>query len=110
MSNKGIFVIDQWDFKSESFLEALPADDYEMLTRQMHEQVYKKGEIIFREGAYPGGIFYIKNVIVKKYKVAKDGREQIIDVANTGELIGYHAILSQDRFPDSAAAIEESTI
>jgi CRP-like cAMP-binding protein len=31
-------------------------------------------------------------------------------VANTGELIGYHAILAQDRYPDFAAALEESKI
>jgi len=57
------------------------------------EQVYYKGEILFREGSYPSGIFYIKNGKVKKYRVAKDGGEQIIYVANTGELIGYHAVI-----------------
>jgi len=72
--------------------------------------LYKKGEIIFREGAYPPGIFYIKAGKVKKYKVDKEGREQIIYVANTGELIGYHAILSEERYPDSAAALEDSSV
>jgi CRP-like cAMP-binding protein len=38
------------------------------------------------------------------------GREQIIYVANSGELIGYHAILSDDRYPDSAAVLEKSVI
>ncbi len=31
-------------------------------------------------------------------------------VADAGELLGYHAILSEDRYPDSAAAIEASRI
>ncbi len=31
-------------------------------------------------------------------------------MANTGELLGYHAILAQGRYPDFAAALEESTI
>lgn len=110
MSIKGIFPIDQWDFKSESILTDLPPEDFEMLTANKTEQWYKKGEIIFREGAYPAGIFYIIDGKVKKYKLDKDGREHIIYVANTGELLGYHAILSEDRYPDSAAAIEESRI
>lgn len=110
MSIKGIFPIDKWDFKSESIFTDLPLEDFEMLTVNKSEQVYKKGEIIFREGAYPSGIFYITDGKVKKYKVDKDGREQIIYVANTGELIGYHAILSEDRYTDSAAALEESKI
>jgi CRP-like cAMP-binding protein len=105
MSIKGLFPIDKWDFKSESVLADLPKDDYELLTANKTEQVYKKGE-----GAYPTGIFYVIDGKVKKYKLDKDAREQIIYVANTGELFGYHAILSEDRYPDSAAALEESRI
>jgi len=110
MSIKGIFPIDKWDFKSESIFTDLPLDDLELLTANKSEQVYTKGEIIFREGAFPSGIFYITDGKVKKYKVDKDGREQIIYVANSGELLGYHAVLSEDRYPDSAAALEESKI
>ena len=47
---------------------------------------------------------------MKKYKVDKDGREQIIYVANSGELVGYHAILAEDRYPDSASTLEHSAI
>jgi len=110
MSIKGIFPIDKWDFNSESVFTDLPLEDLELLMANKTEQFYKKGEIIFREGGYPPGIFYITDGKVKKYKLDKDGREQIIYVANTGELLGYHAILSEDRYPDSAAALEESKI
>lgn len=107
---RGIFPIDKWDFKSESILKDLPAEDFELLNAHKTEQVYSKGEIIFREAAYPAGIFYIIEGKVKKYKVDKEGKEHIIYVANQGELIGYHAILSEDRYPDSASALEKSTI
>jgi CRP-like cAMP-binding protein len=110
MSIKGIFPIDKWNFKSESVLADLPSKDLELLMANRTEQVYKKGEIIFREEAYPSGIFYITDGKVKKYKVDKDGREQIIYVANSGEILGYHAVLAESRFPDSAAALEESKI
>jgi CRP-like cAMP-binding protein len=110
MSIKGVFPIDKWDFKSQSVLAELPVDDLEILMAKKSEQVYKKGEIIFREGAYPSGIFYIIDGKVKKYKLDKDAKEQIIYVANRGELLGYHAILSEDRYPDCAAALEESRI
>jgi CRP-like cAMP-binding protein len=99
-----------WDFNSQSILAELPEEDLARLTAHQSEQIYDKGEIIFREGSYPSGIFYIKNGKAKKYKVVKDGGEQIIYVANTGELIGYHAVLSDNRYPDSAAALEKSTI
>jgi len=110
MSISGLFPIDKWDFKSQSVLADLPEEDLALLTAHQSEQVYSKGEVIFREGAYPSGIFYIKKGMAKKYKVAKEGGEQIIYVANTGELLGYHAILEGDRYPDSAASLEESRI
>lgn len=110
MSIKGIFPIDKWDFKSESILADLPVNDLALLLAHKSEDTYKKGEVIFREGAYPAGIFYVTEGKVKKYKVDREGKEQIIYVANTGELIGYHAILAEDRYPDCAAVLEESRI
>jgi len=110
MSIRGIFPIDKWNFKSESILKDLPPEDFALLTANKTEQIYLKGEIIFREAAYPSGIFYIIDGKVKKYKVDKEGSEQIIYVANQGEMLGYHAILSEDRYPDSASALEKSKI
>ncbi|NII27835.1 Crp/Fnr family transcriptional regulator [Pseudoflavitalea sp. X16] len=110
MSISGIFPIDKWDFKSQSVLADLPEEDLTLLSAHQSEHMYSKGEIIFREGAYPSGIFYIKKGKAKKYKVAKEGSEHIIYVANTGELLGFHAILEGDRYPDSAASLEDSSI
>jgi len=110
MSIRDIFPIDKWDFKSQSVLANLPREDLQLLTAHQSTHTYSKGEIIFREGAYPSGIFFIITGMAKKYKVDKEGKEQIIYVANAGELMGYHAILEEDRYPDSAAALEETNI
>jgi CRP-like cAMP-binding protein len=110
MSIKGIFPIEHWDFNTESVLENLSLADTDLLMAHQTEQAYRKGEIIFREGTLPSGIFYIKEGKVKKYKVDKENREHIIYVANSGELFGYHAVLAEDRFPDSAATLEQSKI
>ena len=110
MSLQGIFPIDKWDMKSGSVLTDLPKEELDQLSAHMSEEVYAKGQIIFREGGYPSGIFFIRDGKVKKYKVDKESREQIIYVANTGEMIGYHALLAEERYPDSAATLEESRI
>jgi CRP-like cAMP-binding protein len=110
MSLAGLFPIDKWDFKSQSILNNLPEDEYRHLCANILEQRYNKGEVIFREGAAASGIFFIKKGKVKKYQVDQAGREQIIYVANSGELIGYHAILAEERYPDSAATLEECVI
>ena len=91
-------------------MENLPKQELETITAHMTEEVYGKGDILFREGGLPNGIFYIREGKVKKYKADKEGREQIIYVANTGELVGYHALLAEERYPDTAATLEKSII
>lgn len=110
MSLKGIFPIEKWDFKSNSVIHNLPPDELDALTANMCTQVFNKGEIIFREGSFATGIFLIKEGKAKKYRTDKDGREQIIYVANTGEILGYHALLAEERYFDSAAVLEDSEI
>ena len=110
MSITGLFPIDKWNFKSQSILYNLPVEEHALLLSHQIEQTYNKGEIVFKEGSLPTGIFYIMQGKVKKYKAALGGGQQIIYVANAGELIGYHAALSEERFPDSAATLEESLI
>jgi CRP-like cAMP-binding protein len=78
MSLKGVFPIDKWDFKSDSVIANLPPDEFAALTGNMTTQLYNKGEIIFREGAFATGIFLIHAGKAKKYKVDKEGKEQII--------------------------------
>ncbi len=110
MSLKGIFPIDSWDFKSNSVIANLPPDELAALTANMTTQVYTKGQIIFREGAFATGIFLIQTGKAKKYKADKNGKEQIIYVANAGEIMGYHALLAEERYFDSAAVLEDSEI
>jgi CRP-like cAMP-binding protein len=110
MSLSGLFPIDKWEFTTQSVLHALSEEDYSFLISRQGDQRYQKGELIFREGVVPSGIYFIHQGKVKKYKVDQAGREQIIYVANKGELIGYHAILAEERCPDSAATLEDSII
>jgi len=110
MSLSGIFPIDRWNFTTQSVLSALSEEDFNILISHQSENRYQKGDVIFREGAVPSGIFLIKSGKVKKYKVDQIGKAQIIYVADQGELIGYHAVLSEERYPDSAAALEDSMI
>lgn len=110
MSISGLFPIDKWNFKSRSILYNLPEEDQALLLAHQTEQTYRRGEIVFREGGLPTGIFYIKEGKVKKYKADYGGGQPIIYVATAGELMGYHAVLSGERFPDSAATLEKSVI
>src|SRR6218665_696615 len=110
MSIRGLFPIDRWDFQRSAVLRDLPPEDLQALDAAKITHRYKKGEILFRQGGFPAGIFHITEGKVKKYTIDNHDREQIIYIANAGEMIGYHAILAEDYYPDSAAALEDSCI
>jgi CRP-like cAMP-binding protein len=104
------FPFDKYNFNSDSILDELPEEDISLLNKNMVIHSYKKGEILFREGSYPTGIYYVKKGKVKKYKTDKEGREQIFYLCKSGELLGYHALLSEEHYTDSASTLEESII
>ncbi|MFA6275241.1 MAG: Crp/Fnr family transcriptional regulator [Pedobacter sp.] len=110
MSIAGIFPIDKWNFSTSAILNVLTEKEYDFLISRQIGQKYVKGEVVFREGVVPSGIYLIVKGKVKKYKVDHSGREQIIYVASQGEFIGYHAVLAEERYPDSAATIEDSVL
>lgn len=104
------FPFDKFNFNSSSILEGLPESDLALLNKNMVTHTYRKGESLFREGSYPTGIYYIKKGKVKKYKTDNDGSEQIFYIYKKGEVLGYHALISEEKYVDTASTLEESTI
>src|SRR5438270_13256915 len=107
---RDLFPIDDWDFQSSSILNELPGNELQQVMAHAREQECPRGRFLFREGDVPQGIFFIRCGKVKKCKVDRQGREQIIYVAASGELVGYHALLAQEAYPDSAVTLEDSVV
>src|SRR6478609_9712591 len=104
------FLSENFRLKTDQLFQGLTAEELDSLISSGATHVYKKREIIFREGGIPTGIFYIRSGRVKKYKNTVNGGEQIFYLCCEGELLGYHALLGEEHYPDSAATIEEAQI
>lgn len=104
------FLSENVRLSTEQLFEGLTVQEYEWLMDSGVTHVYRKGEIIFREGGIPTGIYYVQSGKVKKYKSTVKGGEQVLYLCGEGELLGYHAVLSEEFYPDSAATTEESQI
>jgi CRP-like cAMP-binding protein len=103
-------LIEKFDFMSDSVFMGLPKEDLAFLESKMVHRKYKKEQRIFVEGSMPTGIYYLKSGKIKKYKADRDGEEQIIYICNSGELLGYPALLSEEPYSDSAAALEDCIV
>jgi CRP-like cAMP-binding protein len=71
---------------------------------------YKKGQVIFKEGHYTNGIYCVNKGKIKLYKDGPDGKEQIIRFAKEGDIMGYRALLADEKLSASAKTLEETTI
>lgn len=72
--------------------------------------IYKKGQVIFYEGNFPQGLYCIYSGKVKIHKLGDDGKDQIVRLAKTGNVIGYRALLSNDNYYATATAIENTLV
>jgi CRP/FNR family transcriptional regulator len=71
---------------------------------------YKKRQTLFVEGSSPSGFFCINQGKVKVYKTGDDGKEQIIQIAKSGDLLGFRSMFAQDAYKVSVQTLEESNI
>ncbi len=71
---------------------------------------YKKGQVIFHEGAYPFGVYCINEGKIKLSHLGDDGKEHITRLLKGGDIMGYRALLSGDRYGSSAIALEDTQV
>lgn len=71
---------------------------------------FKKGQVIFSEGGHPLGLFCINDGKVKIEHSGVDGKEQIVRMAKGGDVLGYRALLSNERYNASAVALDDTDV
>lgn len=96
--------------RCKSIFEEISLDDTKVLDTYKTCNTYKKGQVIFEEDTYPHGLYCISSGKIKLSQTGADGREQIVHLAKNGDVMGYRAILSGDKYSCSATAIENSSL
>lgn len=71
---------------------------------------YKKKSIIFNQGGQPHGIYTVNSGKVKIYQITENGKEQIVRLAKEGDVLGYRALLTGEKYSCTAETIEDSKI
>lgn len=112
MENKEI-IEDSCSFckaKGKSCFKALKQEDVSILDSEKVTNVYKKKHILFHEGARPLGVYCVRKGKIKVYKRGVDGKEQIVQIAKEGDLLGYRSIISEEPYPVTAETLEDTYI
>jgi len=88
----------------------LHGSELDELNNSKHCVNYKKGQLVFSAGAYPHGLFCVRTGKIKIFQTGDEGKEQIVRMVKSGDVLGYRSLLSGDTYSASAEAIDDSTI
>ena len=80
-----------------------------IVEKMLHKQVYKKGEVLFREGDACSHLFALSSGQVKLSYNTPDGREQIIGLGIPGYLLGFDT-LSDETYTYTASALSKAHV
>ena len=96
--------------RKQSLFSSLPESQLCVISEVKNLISHRKGQIVYYEGTKPLGIFCINAGVIKVYKTASNGKEQILYLAKEGDFLGYHALLGEESYSNSATIIKDAKI
>jgi CRP-like cAMP-binding protein len=93
-----------------SFFAVLPEDKLRNLAGHCVVRRIPKDEILVGEGEPCDGLFIVQSGAIKIFKMAENGREQVLVIERAGSTVGELSVFDGGTFPASALAAEDSTL
>ncbi|MBA4154499.1 Crp/Fnr family transcriptional regulator [Flavobacterium sp.] len=93
-----------------SSLKALNKDELLKIASCKTSYTIKKGEPIFEEGESVNGIYCVKDGVCKLSKLSANGKDQIVKLVKSGELLGQRSMISDEPANLSAVALEDMEV
>ncbi|MCI4667351.1 MAG: response regulator [Bacteroidia bacterium] len=92
------------------FSEAKGLSALRELSEDREARYYRTKDIIYQEDTFPQALLFINKGKVKTYKTNEDAKEYITSLHKVGDFLGYHALLSETGYAESAMALEETEL
>ncbi len=96
--------------RKNSLFSYLPESQLCVIAEAKNLISHRRGQILYYEGTKPLGIFCVNAGVLKVYKTASNGKEQILYLAKKGDFLGYSALLGEENHSNSAMIIEDARI
>lgn len=88
----------------------LEGREQERLAEVLVARSLGRGEPLFFEGEPSEGFFAVSSGLVKVYKVAPDGREQVLHLVGPGQTFAEASLFGDGSYPASAEAVQPSEV
>lgn len=96
--------------KNISLFHFCHSHELESISENKTCALYKKGQLLFHEGANAYGLYCLNEGKVKLFKTTIDSKEQIIRIVTPGDFIGYGALLSSTAYQVTAEVLEDAVV
>ncbi len=94
-----------------SFLnEAKGLEELESLPHDREARKFKKKSELFSEGTSPRYLYFIVSGKVKVHRMNEWGKELITGIYRAGEFLGYEALIKNQKYAESAMAMEDIVV
>ena len=94
--------------RAKSIFNELTGEEFFPIAENKGCHQHRAGQVLFYEGDLPLGLYCINKGKVKIYKTGEDGKEHIVRLAKEGDVVGYRALISGERYNASAAVLEDA--
>lgn len=81
-----------------------------VISDEQRTTTLKKKQFLFSEGNFPNALYFLSKGRIKSYKANEEGREYITNLYKEGDFIGYLDLLEENRYRETAVALEDSEI
>lgn len=82
----------------------------EDLKAESNSNVYKKRQLIYKEGTHPHYLYFIIKGKVKTYKTHDDGKDLVMDLFKEGDFFGYVSLIEGTTYKENAESLEETEL
>ncbi|MHA2621486.1 MAG: Crp/Fnr family transcriptional regulator [bacterium JZ-2024 1] len=90
-----------------NIFKVLPGDLASRLGEERFSRHFRKGQILFYEGQDPTGVYCIFQGHIKVYQSSPTGQEHLLYLSGPGNVVGFSAILSGQKFSATAEAMDD---
>ncbi len=95
--------------RPSGYLAGVPESILKELNEVIIHNIYHKGQVLFYQGSQPFGVFCLNSGKIKLSK-NDNGNENIVHIAQPGEIIGFTPFFTENICNLTAEAIEDTTV
>lgn len=95
---------------SDGFFSSLSPESRRALNAILYTSSYPEGAVLFAEEDIPRGVYLVLKGRVKLSMTSADGKTVILRIANAGDVLGLHSVVSGEPCQSTAETLELSQV